>query len=62
MFTKGDLIEVRLKLKGGSENESNKAEINGEESISIICINANGYPTNKNNWQKTMEVRKLMQK
>ena len=52
MFSEGETIEVRPKLKGGMENESNKVE--------ILCQNMHGFPSEKNNLEKLKEVDKLL--
>ena len=52
MFTKGESIEVRLKLKGGSENEN---------KIEILCSNMHGFPSDKNNIEKIKAVDKLLE-
>ena len=35
-------ITIKPRLKGGTS----------EEKVSIICLNANGFPSDKNNWHK----------
>ena len=59
-YTKEE-INVRNKANGATEKVAEEVANKKTSKTSFICLNSNGFPSNRNNWHKLKAMEKLLE-